>query len=127
MGRHPILVPQPFGGPVAVRWLADEQGVCHGMNYYNSNKDCRASLLALAKQVALTGKVIKVPENGHRLQGEFGMLLELKPGDHRFLAFRHGANVYITNGAPKKKPSRQIADYRVALGLREAFLQGQTK
>lgn len=123
MASHPILVP----GKVTVRWLADDHGVCHGRDYLEANPDCAASLLALARQVSIKGVVNKVPENGHRLNGEFADLSVLKPGDHRFMIFRDGNVVYITNGAPKRKVAKQREDYRIALRLRASYFAGSRK
>ncbi len=112
----PTFVPREF---LEVRWLRHVDGVCHAQEFYNDNPDCRASLLALAKQVAVKGRVGKVPENGHPLQDPFKPLQELKPGDYRFMGFRDGGVFFLTNGAPKKK--NQHPDYRIAQEILEAY------
>lgn len=118
--EHPLLV--PHGGTVSVRWLADGNGVCHARDYYNANPECKAALLAQARQISIKGRVGKVPENGHYLEGEFSELYELKPGDHRFMGFRRGSDFYLAYGAAKKSKVRaQEADYRTALELKQAF------
>lgn len=125
---HPVLVPKPFRGVVTVRWLTDINGVCQAREYYDRHADCKASLLALAKQVSINGRVGKVPENGHPLQGEYDSLQVLKPGDHRFMGFRHGGDFYLTNAAAKKpKPKQQEPDYKIAKGLRDKFFEELAK
>jgi hypothetical protein len=97
---HPTLFPP--GDPITVCWLRNRAGRCRGKEYYDEHPECRASLLAQARQYALNGRVSKVPENGHQLQDEFSDLYELKPGDHRFMGFRDGTKFFLTMGAPKK-------------------------
>ena len=82
------------------------------------------SLLALARQISIKGVVGKQPENGHRLQGDFNDLYELKPGDWRFMGFRQGVDFYLTNGAAKKR--NQEPDYRFAMNVR-AFVIGELR
>lgn len=73
-------------------------------------------------QMALKGTVGKVPENGHKLHGDFEVLWVLKPGDHRILGFRHLDSFYLTNGAPKQpKHHQQEPDYREGMRLRSEF------
>ena len=113
---------------MAVRWLRAGDGRCYGLEFWEATPACRASLLALARQVSLKGRVGKVPENGHPLQGEFDGLQELKPGDYRFMGFRHRENFFITNGAVKQSSaSKQRPDYVFAKNLKEAFMRTVTK
>ncbi len=110
MQDHPILIPKVY---VEVRWLRHMDGKCHAREFYDENTQCQSSLLALARQVAVKGRVGKVPENGHPLQPPYKPLIELKPNDFRFMGFRDGMTFYLVNGAPKKR--NQNADYSFAL------------
>lgn len=112
----------PHGGTVAVRWATHSDGRTHAKEYYDSVKDCRIRLAALAQQIASSGIVGKQPENGHRLKGDYSDLYELKPGKYRFMGFRAGRNFYLTNGAPKNA-KRQDRDYDFALQIRGAVLK----
>lgn len=117
---HPIYVPGPN---IEVRWLRHEDGRCHGKEYYDATPACRTALAAQAAHVADKGRVAKSPRNGHQLEGEFRDLYELKPGDYRFIGFRHLNTFYISNGAKKEKRKKQERDYRFALAARDAFFK----
>jgi hypothetical protein len=112
----PTLVPKEL---VEIRWLRHTDGICHGQEFFNDNSNCRASLLSLARQIAVKGRVGKVPENGHPVQDPYRPIQELKPGNYRFMGFREGSVFFLTNGAPKKK--NQNADYRFALEIYNAY------
>lgn len=75
--------------------------------------------------MSVKGHVAKQPENGHRLHGKYDDLYEVKPGNFRFMVFRHGNEFFITNGAPKKLKGKQDEDYAIALQLRKDFLASQ--
>lgn len=105
-----------------MRWLRHTDGRCHGLEYYDEHPECKPALTARAAQLAETGRFGKVPQNGHPLKGKWRDLIELKPGDHRFMGFRHGDVFYITNGAPKDAKKQQ-RDWDFALKIREAFLK----
>jgi len=79
--------------------------------------------LAQAKQLADEGKVARIPQNGHRLTGEFEGLSVIKPGNRfRFVYFRCSQVFYVTNGAMKDTSVwKQEADYRIGKKLREEF------
>lgn len=112
----------PAAGIVTVRWYRAADGRCYAREFYESNSECKASLLALARQVAAKGHVGKVPENGHKLIGEYDGIYELKPGDYRFFGFRDRTDFYITNAAPKQsRTRRQEPDYKRAKMLREEY------
>jgi hypothetical protein len=115
---HPVLVP---GSPYHVRWLCHTDGRCHGREFYDSVPECKAALLAQARQISVNGKVSKQPENGHWLKGEFADVYEMKPGNFRFMVFRHGNDFYITNGAQKKTERKQRADWQFAVEARKTF------
>ena len=120
MHQHPTLI--PFGGVLTICWYEDRDGRCHAREFYDANKACKAGLLAQASQYAATGRVAKVPENGHRLQGEYRDLYEFKPGNFRFIGFRYRDTFYLTNAAHKSPKKKQDRDYRLALRLRTEFI-----
>jgi hypothetical protein len=102
-------------------------GRCHAREYFEATPECKKSLLALVNQYAVKGTIGKMPQNGHPLQNEFEGLFCLKPGDHRFLTFRHLQCVYVTNGGPKIDGPQQNADYRLALRFRNEFFSNRPK
>lgn len=111
----------PNLGTVSVKWLRHTDGIYYGKQFFEANQPCRGALIAQAKQVAVKGRVGKVPENGRQLEGKYSALIELKPGDFRFLGFRDGNVFLITNGA-RKDPKLQHRDYDFALQIREEYL-----
>lgn len=80
----------------------------------------RAKFMAFATALANAGRL---PDgtHGHFLQGAYSKIYELKPGKSRVLGFFHERNIYITNGAPKKKRKEQEKDYEEAGRLRDDF------
>ncbi|WP_337170177.1 type II toxin-antitoxin system RelE/ParE family toxin [Gemmatimonas aurantiaca] len=82
----------------------------------------RARFFALAKRMADIGH-LPSETHGHQLRGEYSDLFEFKPGDSRIFAFLHGTSLYLTSGAPKKKPKTQESDYAEAKNLRRDFLE----
>lgn len=124
MEEHEPLLPKL--GVVSVKWLRHTDGKCHGKDFFDrpENRECRGKLVAQAKQIALNGRVGRIPQNGRQLKGEFRDLTELKPGDFRFLGFRDGDVFYITNGA-RKDPKNQRRDYQRALGIRAGFFRAK--
>ena len=116
---HPVLIP---GSPFNVRWLRHTDGRCHGQEFYEATPACKVALLAQARQMSVKGRVAKQPENGHPLKGKYRDLYEMKPGDFRFMVFRHGNDFYITNGAPKKERNKQVPDYEHAQRMKTPFM-----
>jgi hypothetical protein len=122
--KHPLLVPKPIPGTVAVRWYLASDGHCHAREFYDDNPACKKSLLALAQQMAIKGTVGRVPENGHKLHGDYDTLWVLKPNDFRFIGFRHRDLFLLTNGARKTETEEeQEKDYRLGLKLRKEFFE----
>ena len=71
-------------------------------------------------QMAQTGKLGKMPQNGHWLKGDYHEVFEFKPGNYRFFGFSYGKVFYITNGAQKDE-KRQDRDWNFAVALRTEF------
>lgn len=80
----------------------------------------RVRLLALAQRMAIYGR-LPSDAHGHQLKSPYAVLFEFKPLGARVMAFFHGKDVYLTNGAPKRKPKAQAGDYDVALNMRADF------
>jgi hypothetical protein len=118
--EHELLVPKL--GTVSVWWLRHSDRILHGRRFFDENAACRGALVAQAKQVALLGRVGKIPENGHQLKGKYADITELKPGDFRFFGFRDGDTFFITNGA-RKDPKRQKRDYDFAVEIRAKYFE----
>lgn len=81
-----------------------------------------ARFLALAKNFAKEGFL--PDSHGKFLNGAYSKIYELKPGGHRIFGFLHEGNLYLTNGAPKKKKKEQESDYDRAQSMRSDFLDG---
>ena len=115
-----LLVPNL--GTVSVKWLRHSDRILHGRRFFDENPACRGALVAQAKQIALRGRVSKVPENGRQLKGKYADITELKPGNFRFFGFRDGDTFFITNGA-RKDPKRQDRDYDFAVEIRAKYFE----
>lgn len=71
------------------------------------------------KYFAQWGRIGSVPEHGHKMNGEYdGLWLFHVKRRYRFLAFRHGADLFLTN-AGLKKPGKfgNEPEYRFALSI----------
>ena len=120
MDDHELLVPNL--GTVSIKWLRHSDRILHGRHFFDENPACRGALVAQSKQIAISGRVGKMPENGHQLKGKYADITELKPGDFRFFGFRDGDTFFITNGA-RKDPKRQDRDYDFALEIRAKYFE----
>jgi hypothetical protein len=107
---------------ISIKWLRHSDGILHGRRFFDENPACRGALMAQAKQVALLGRVGKVPENGRQLKGKYADITELKPSNFRFFGFRDGDTFFITNGA-RKDPKRQDRDYDFAVEIRAKYFE----
>jgi hypothetical protein len=126
LSENPIFIPRPHDGLLTVRWLVAKDGRCYAREYFDSNGNCRASLSALAMQMALHGVVGRVPRNGHKLKGDYSDLWVLKPGDHRFIGFRHHNEFFLAVAGPKLAPERRMKPlYADALAHRVEFLEAR--
>jgi hypothetical protein len=123
MVDHSILA---IGGALVVRFMR-YKGRYPAKDFLDSmpTKD-RARLIALAKRMAETGS-LPVPAHGHQLRGNYSDLFEFKPGDSRVFGFFHNSNLYLTSGAPKKKPKAQEGDYLEALNMRADFYRREAR
>ncbi len=85
-----------------------------------ADKLTRAKFFAYATMLANFGRL---PDgtNGHFLSGRYSKIYELKPGKSRIFGFIYERNIYITNGAPKRKAKEQEKDYEEASRLRDDF------
>lgn len=115
--KHPVLLTGPC---LTIRYL-NYKGKTPAKDYVDSDGPNKAKLLAIARQLAETGR-IRLNSRGHLLKGKHKKIMELKPGASRVMGFRHGSDFYLTNGAPKKKRKEQEKDYDRALTMRTWFL-----
>ena len=107
---------------ISVKWLRHTDGILHGRRFFDETPTCRGALVAQATQIAISGRVGKVPENGRQLKGKYADITELKPGDFRFFGFRDDDTFFITNGA-RKDPKRQHRDYDFAVEIRAKYFE----
>ena len=107
---------------VSVKWLRHSDKILHGRRFFDENPACHGALVAQATQIAISGRVGKIPENGRQLKGKYADITELKPGDFRFFGFRDGDTFFITNGA-RKDPKRQDRDYDFAVEIRARYFE----
>jgi len=107
---------------VSVWWLRHSDRILHGRCFFDENPACRGALVAQATQIAILGRVGKIPENGRQLKGKYADITELKPGNFRFFGFRDGDIFFITNGA-RKDPKRQDRDYDFAVEIRAKYFE----
>jgi hypothetical protein len=86
----------------------------------------RARFLALGRRLGDDGR-LPDRSHGHFLEPPYEEIYELKPLSGRVFGFFYKRNLYLTNGAPKKRPKAQESDYKLALRLRKDFFDNLGK
>ena len=108
------------GEKFTIEWYYDKDGKSVAFDFFmETSDDLQDKFLLLVKKMAEFGKIFDIK----KFRNEGDGIYAFKPQPYRYLSFfMHGSKIIVTNGFTKKSDKIPANEKKLALRLREDYL-----